>query len=100
MSSRKSSGLPPVSSWQAAQKASSASGDRARRTNPAAAPLLRGAGRIHGATRGSAPEPGSGAPAEGGRPDHSGQRVGDDLDQEARIVSRVLVPEADDDPEA
>ena len=45
-SSRKSSGLPAVSSQQVAQKASSASGERVSRRSTVAASALRGAGRI------------------------------------------------------
>jgi hypothetical protein len=45
-SSRKSSGLPAVASQQAAQKASSASGESVVRRSRVVASMLRGAGRI------------------------------------------------------
>jgi hypothetical protein len=50
--------------------------------------------------QGLAHEPGGGLFAQGSRLNHGGQRVGDDLDQQAWILSWIPLPEADDDREA
>ena len=72
-SSRNSSGLPPVSARQAAQNASSASGDRASRSKLS--------GRL-GAQRGG--------------PEDRGQRVGQGSGRRAPILPGLLGPQADD----